>query len=110
MKEVQNEELFQELDNEVAASCSGGVVSLYEHDRFQGPSLSFRNGATDLRNWNFNDKTSSLRIVGNEEWAFYREPAFRGTPVILGRGNYTATRLQQLGLPNDSISSIRRTR
>ena len=108
MKEVQNEELFQELDNEVAASCSGGVAYLYEHAGFQGRRLQFFNGEDDLRRWNFNDKTSSLKIVGNERWTFYRDINREGRAVTLGAGEYSLFRLNQLGIPNDSISSLRR--
>lgn len=117
MKEVQNEklfqqldneELFQQLDNEVAASCSGGVAYLYQDDNFGGRRLQFFNGERDLRSWNFNDKASSLEIVGNERWEFYKDINFGGFPVTLGRGRYTLTQLRQLGIPNDSISSLRR--
>jgi len=108
MKEFQNEELFQELDNEVAASCSGGVAYLYQDDNFRGRKLQFFNRESDLRNWNFNDKTSSLEIVGNERWEFYKHISFGGYPVTLGRGRYTLTDLQRRGISNDSISSLRR--
>lgn len=108
MKEVQNEKLFQQLDNEVAASCSGGVLSLYKDDNFRGVRVNIFNGAIDLRTSDFNNNISSIQIVGNERWAFYRDIAFRGIPVILGSGSYTSTDLRRRGIPNDSISSIRR--
>jgi hypothetical protein len=108
MKEIQNEKLFQQLDNEVAASCSGGVAYLYQDDNFQGRRLQFFNRESDLRDWDFNDKTSSIKIVGNERWTFYRDILFGGSPVTLGSGSYTLTELRQRGITNDSISSLKR--
>jgi Beta/Gamma crystallin len=120
MKDNQHEQLFteltaefeapafQELDDEVAATCSGGVAYLYQDAGFQGRRLQFFNGETDLRKWAFNDKTSSLIISGNERWRFYRDINFQGPSVTLGRGTYSLARLNQLGIPNDSISSLRR--
>jgi hypothetical protein len=108
MKEVQNEKLFQQLDNEVAASCSGGVAYLYLDDNFKGRRLQFFDRESDLRDWNFSDETSSIKIVGNERWTFYQDILFKGPSVTLGRGSYTLTDLRRLGIPNDSISSLKR--
>jgi hypothetical protein len=108
MKELPNEQLFQELDNEVAATCSGGVAYLYQDDYFQGRRLQFFNRESDLRNWDFNDKTSSIIIEGNEQWAFSRDILFQGSTVRLGPGRYTLRDLQARGIPNDSISSLKR--
>jgi hypothetical protein len=99
---------FTELDDEVAASCSGGVAYLYEHAGFQGRRLQFFNGADNLGAWDFNDKTSSIQIVGNEQWTFYEHINREGKPVTLGPGEYSLYRLNQLGIRNDSISSLRR--
>lgn len=108
MKEVQNEKLFEQLDNEVAASCSGGVAYLYQDDNFKGRELTFYNYGTDLRQWDFNDKTSSLVIQGNERWRFYRNINYGGNYAELGSGTYRLWELQARGIPNDSISSLRR--
>ncbi|HEY9672053.1 MAG TPA: beta/gamma crystallin-related protein [Waterburya sp.] len=108
MKEFQNEQLFQELENEVAATCSGGVAYLYQNDSFGGRRLQFFNRESDLRNWDFNDKTSSIKIEGNERWTFSRDILFQGPSVTLGPGSYYLRDLQARGIPNDSISSLRR--
>jgi hypothetical protein len=120
MKDNQHEQLcteltyefetstFTELDDEIAANCSGGVVHLYQDDNFQGRRLQFFNEENDLRKWNFNDKTSSLTIQGDELWTFYRDINFGGPSVTLGSGTYTLSDLKQEGIPNDSISSLRR--
>jgi hypothetical protein len=109
MKEVQNEELFQELDNQVAASCSGGAAFLYEHDGFRGTKKTFYEGSDWLGNWNFNDKTSSIEITGTKSWVFYPNINTTGTPVTLRPGSYNLSQLQARGIQNDSISSLRRS-
>jgi len=108
IKEVQDEKLFQEFDDEVATSSETRFIAyLYKNDNFQGESLSIEEGIVTLDLWGFDDETSSIQIEGNAQWAFYRDTWFQGNPVILGSGNYTLTQLEQLGI-NDSISSLRR--
>ncbi|MBE9214191.1 peptidase inhibitor family I36 protein [Plectonema cf. radiosum LEGE 06105] len=102
MKEVQNQQLFQELANEVAATCSGGVAQLYEHPNFRGRKLTFRYGTNDLRKYNFNDKTSSITISPGETWAFYRDINYGGPRTVLTGGRHPYV------IPNDSISSLKR--
>lgn len=103
---------LEELGDEVAATCSGGVALLYQDDNFKGRGpLRFYDGESDLRKWNFNDQTSSIKIEGNELWAFYKDINFKpdGKPeggVYLGNGSYTYTDLKNLGFQNDSISSL----
>lgn len=109
MKEVQNEYLFQELDNEVAATCSGGAAYLYKHDGFGGRKLTFHEGTDNLRYYNFNDETSSIRITGNKSWVVYEDTNNRGKAVRLRPGAYNLYQLRQLGIKNDWISSLRRS-
>ncbi|MCC5666452.1 hypothetical protein LC653_21665 [Nostoc sp. CHAB 5784] len=45
-------------------------------------------------------------ITGNERWRFYRDVNFRGPAVTLTAGRYSFVR--DFGIPNDSISSLRR--
>ena len=102
---IPNEQLFQELDNEVAATCSGGYAILYENPFFGGRSLRLESGASDLRNYRFNDITSSIAIGEGQRWMFYRDINYRNPIfVIMGDGKYPI-------LPpsaNDQISSARR--
>ncbi|MBN3943584.1 MAG: beta/gamma crystallin-related protein [Nostoc sp.] len=113
MKEIQNEQLFQELDNEVAATCSGGIAYLYQNDFLNqgdpGRRLKFSEGTDDLRIYNFNDQTSSIFIAGNESWVFYQDINKRGRAVTLTPGSYYLADLQRRGILNDSISSLRRS-
>lgn len=96
----------KEVSDEAAATCSGGSASIYRDINFNGGGLRFFNGDSNLVNNNFNDTASSIIITGNERWAFYRDINYQGPSVILGRGRYSF--VGDYGIPNDSISSLRR--
>ena len=127
MKDNQHEQLFTELtaefeapafkevDDEVAATCSGGYVELYENGPFapgrvlgfSGPIVS---GDRDLRTTiagDFNDKTSSIFISAGERWQFFQDIGYRGRSVTLGPGSYPVLP-RDTGFPNDWVSSLRR--
>lgn len=104
---------LEELDDEVAATCSGGAAYLYENDGFNqgnpGRRLTFYEGTDWLGHYNFNDKTSSIKITGDKSWVFYPDINNQGAPVTLRPGEYNLSQLQQRGIRNDSISSLRRS-
>ncbi|MCC5618776.1 peptidase inhibitor family I36 protein [Nostoc sp. CHAB 5836] len=95
-----------ELRDEDAAAFSGGAATIYRDANFKGGGLKYSNGDSNLVNDNFNDTTSSIIITGNERWRFYRDVNFQGPAVTLGRGRYSF--VADFGIPNDSISSLRR--
>lgn len=103
----------EELDNEVAATCSGGVAFLYQNDGFNqgdpGRRLRFSEGTDDLRTYNFNDETSSIVITGNKSWVFYRDINNKGPAVTLRPGSYNLDQLRRRGIQNDWVSSLRRS-
>ncbi|MDZ8035903.1 beta/gamma crystallin-related protein [Nostoc sp. DedSLP04] len=103
----------EELDNEVAATCSGGAALLYQNDGFNqgnsGRRLRFFEGTDNLGIYNFNDQTSSIRITGSRSWVFYPDINNQGRPVTLRPGEYNLSQLQQRGIRNDTISSLRRS-
>jgi hypothetical protein len=100
--DIPNEQLFQQLDNEVAATCSGGYAILYENTNFGGRRLRLESGASNLGNFGFNDITSSIQIREGETWAFYRDTNYRTLLFTSRDGNYPS-------IPrNDQISSARR--
>ncbi|KAB8330653.1 beta/gamma crystallin family protein [Scytonema tolypothrichoides VB-61278] len=112
MKDNQHEQLFTELDNEVAATCSGGYVDLYENGPFAPGRVAtvfapVGFGDRDLRNSNFNDKTSSIFISAGERWEFFRDINYQGPSRILGPGSYPVLP-RDTGFPNDWVSSLRR--
>ncbi len=108
---------MKELNDEVAATCSGGVfyknsgdpdVIFYRDINFGGgelrlnastgdgdPNIGIDNGRVN----GFNDRTSSIRILRGS-WNFFDDAGFKGQSTgILRPGNYN------LGANNDRITS-----
>ncbi|MHC5939452.1 beta/gamma crystallin-related protein [Nostoc sp.] len=108
----------KELNDEVAATCSGGVsylgsndpdVIFYRDINFGGDSLNLnastgdgdRNIGLDNEGHDngFNDQASSIRILRGT-WNFFDDSNFQGQSTgNLGPGNYN------LGANNDAITS-----
>jgi hypothetical protein len=119
MKDNQHEQLFTELDDEVAATCSGGVaytggpdpdVILYTHGGTNGVPLkvnaSINDGLIDLGENSFNDRVSSF-IILRGRWNFYADAGFRGryNSRPLRAGTYSSL---PRGFSNDQLSSLKR--
>lgn len=111
----------KELDDEVAATCSGGRViigglnpDIILRDDEAPRSLelprrgelrinaSIGEGIPNLAKYQFNDVTDSISI-GQGTWAFYKDENYRGQSVIRKPGS-----LPLLGPLKNSISSLRR--
>jgi len=124
MKDNQHEQLFteltaefeapafQELDDEVAATCSGGqVLTLYEHGNYNNPQdgmVKQLNGSTNNIGRSFNDKTSSIKI-SRGVWKFYADENYNNLLFTLGPGDYRVLPLAGDGRSaNDRITSIKR--
>jgi hypothetical protein len=127
MKDNQHEQLFteltaefeatpafQELDDEVAATCSGGAapVTLYVNPYLSGESMDINGNDRDLRNGPFqgiNDRTSSI-YIREGKWELFSDKEYsQGTGSSnnpLGPGVYNTA--LDFGLPDNSLSSIRR--
>ncbi|MEH2165229.1 MAG: beta/gamma crystallin-related protein [Nostoc sp.] len=107
----------KELNDEVAATCSGGVfyknspdpdVVFYRDINFGGdrlglnastgdgdPNIGIDNGSDN----GFNDQASSIQIIRGS-WNFFTDSNFQGQSTgVLGPGNYN------LGANNDAITS-----
>ncbi|BAZ22260.1 hypothetical protein NIES4073_31420 [Kalymmatonema gypsitolerans NIES-4073] len=143
MKDNQHEQLFteltaefeatpafQELDDEVAATCSGGGatdiyfygsnpdVILYDsRNRGLGAALPINakafGGDDNLTDINWNDKTSSIQVIrGN--WVAYKD-AGKNNPSKLLTPNGGPNKdgiypnAQSFGLPDNSLTGIFRT-
>jgi hypothetical protein len=112
----------EDLDNETAATCSGGVaylygnnpdVILYKDPGLRGQSIGANASTGDgIRNigfsdgkgggfsTTFNDQVSSIRILRGS-WQFFDKAGFRGdTTGRLGPGTYW------LGHMNNKITSL----
>lgn len=106
-----NEQLFQELNDDMAANFSGGAAILYENGdpdpRYGGRSLTFYEGTASLGDyWNFENETSSIVITGNEKWNFYAKDNYNDYIKTLGPGEYDYVDLKQKGFIDNSISSL----
>jgi Beta/Gamma crystallin len=119
---------FQELGDEVAATCSGGVqrdiyfggpdpdVILYDSPnlRSSGGTLHINakalGGDDNLDNSaigsGWNNKTSSIEVIRGE-WLLYKDGGQKGTPVKLKPGKYRNAKA--FGLPDNSLTGIFRT-
>lgn len=127
----QTQDLFalgamQDLDNESAATCSGGVgylnsgdpdVILYNNAGFQGASLGLnartgdglpnfgtRDGNGGGGNNGFNDKATSIRVIKGT-WEFFGNSNYGGDRLTLGPGSF----VENVGSRfNDKFTSARR--
>lgn len=89
-----------------------GRCVVYRDREFGGDYYEFTAGNSNLKNksrgiGNFddwNDEISSFKIIeGN--WEFFEHVDYKGVSVTLGPGNYGW--VGDIGLPNDTISSLR---
>jgi uncharacterized protein YcfJ len=90
-------------DNRYAPPPLPGQVTFYQGDGFRGRSFSTSTDVGDLRRSGFNDRASSVVVVG-ERWEICDDAGFSGHCVFLRPGNYPS--LAAMGM-NDSVSSVR---
>ena len=88
----------------VAAGHASAAITLFGHDNFHGPRVTLTQPAPDFREFNFNDRASSV-IVEGEPWEVCEHADFGGRCMILRPGRYPDLRATGL---NDRISSVRR--
>ena len=80
-----------------------GQVTFYERDNFRGRSFSTTGNIDNFQNVGFNDRASSMVVVG-DQWEACDDAWYGGHCVFLRPGNYP--NLAAMGL-NNSISSVR---
>ena len=78
-------------------------AKLYQHVGFEGNCVLLSEPCEDLRQFNFNDKISSIKIRRGV-WLFYEHVKFGGKVRVLYPGDYPD--LRKMGF-NDKISSCR---
>lgn len=89
---------------------SGYVVTIYEHDYFQGSTRILTANTPDFRYIDFNDKMSSVKISlinPNYGATLYQNTNYGGYAISLPAGDYTLSQLNARGIGNDEISSLR---
>jgi uncharacterized protein YcfJ len=87
----------------VAAGQAGAAITLFGHDGFHGPRVTLTQPAPDFRDFNFNDRASSV-VVEGEPWEVCQDVGFRNRCAILVPGSYP--NLAAVGL-GDQLSSAR---
>lgn len=85
------------------AAAASAQITLYEHEGFDGQSLTTWEEVRSLRREAFDDRASSV-MVFRERWEVCDDAGFRGRCVVLRPGRYAS--LAAMGL-NNRISSVR---
>ena len=84
-------------------------IILFEHINFHGAHKHLYGSESNLAasdDSSFNDKISSF-VINSGTWQFFRDTNFAGpASTVLGPGRYNW--VENFGIPNDSISSVRR--
>jgi len=86
-----------------APASFAAEMILFEHDNFQGRSMTLRGSVPDLGNSGFNDITSSI-IVRSGTWRVCEHAHYGGRCITLSPGQYRS--MNRFGM-NDIISSVR---
>jgi hypothetical protein len=71
------------------ASTQGPIATLFQSDRFQGPSLQVILPTNDLNAMGFT-KIGSFWI-GTGTWQFCTQPNFKGTCIVAKPGRYSSS-------------------
>jgi len=90
-------------DDRYAPAPVAAQVTLYEDEGFGGRSFTTANPVDDFKRFGFNDRASSVVVVG-ERWEVCDDARFGGRCVVLRPGQYAS--LSAMGL-NDRVSSVR---
>jgi uncharacterized protein YcfJ len=89
-----------------AAGHASAAITLFGQDNFHGARVTLDRPAPDFREFNFNDRASSV-IVDGEPWEVCQDIGFRNRCAILRPGSYP--NLAAVGL-GDLLSSARPAR
>ncbi|MEE9355917.1 MAG: beta/gamma crystallin-related protein [Methylococcaceae bacterium] len=84
------------------------TVRVYEHG-FDGPFILLANDTSDLSSLGYDNAISSIEIIKDRvvRPLFYEQVYFSGFRTFLDEGLYTVSQLADVGVVNDSISSIK---
>jgi hypothetical protein len=78
---------------------------LYEHIEFRGAHRHLINRSVgSLHTDAWGDRVSSVQVISGPHWTFCEDINFGGARVPVAPGSYP--RVSDLGIPNDSISSV----
>jgi hypothetical protein len=97
------------IGNDAVSSISvpsGWTVTLYESSNFGGSSITRTSSASAMSSLSFNDKTSSIKVVGPTGWnpvVIYKDASYTGEAQALWPGRYEAS---DLTIGNDELTSL----
>ena len=89
-----------------AAGQASAAITLFGHENFHGARVTLDRPAPDFRDFDFNDRASSV-IVDGEPWEVCQDVGFRSRCAILVPGSYPDLAAVGLG---DLLSSARPAR
>jgi uncharacterized protein YcfJ len=84
-------------------SHAAAQITFYQDDGYSGRSFTTRQQISDFNSVGFNDRASSVVVLGNP-WEVCEDARYSGRCVVLRQGQYPS--LSAMGL-NDRISSVR---
>lgn len=87
----------------LATASAHAQLTIYEHENFEGRSITANEQVRNFARNGFNDRSSSA-VVTNERWEVCEDRNFQGRCTVLRQGRYAS--LQAMGM-NDRISSVR---
>jgi hypothetical protein len=88
----------------LASGSAMAQITIYEHDRYQGRSVTTSGSIRDLRQRGFSDLASSAVVAGTQAWEICDAVDYGGGCRLLRPGQYAS--LSAMGL-NDRVSSLR---
>jgi predicted alpha-1,6-mannanase (GH76 family) len=99
-------------DNDISSLTvpAGWAVTLFDRDRFAGASLARTANDNHLASSGFDDRGSSIVVTApasSDVVTLFSDCQFKGYAVALPVGSYTMTQLQEAGMVNHDISSLR---
>lgn len=87
-----------------AGAAAAGEVILYSKPNFEGEALRITGDVPNLREFSFNDETSSMVVVSGE-WEIYPDKNYGGTGIGVPPGRYP--NMESVLFENNELSSIR---
>jgi Beta/Gamma crystallin len=88
-------------------------VYLYEHENYQGRVLHLKTSEPNLAKRNFNDITSSIRVVGEYRVTFFEHADYQGARGTIRTYSFSSTgshavHSDGIMMHHDAVSSLRR--